>query len=158
MDRDRLLLGLAATFAGLTALLTVAALAVQPFLLFVAIPFGLVTYFLWYQATGRLEARTRRRSRRAERQRATGRTASTGPRGEAGDRRRQRPGVPPADDGPSRAEAYRRLGLEPGANDAAVKRAYRERVKEVHPDTADGDQETFKRVTRAYERLTGVDS
>jgi DnaJ-domain-containing protein 1 len=158
VDRDRLLLGLAATFAGLTALLTVAALAVQPFLLFVAIPFGLATYFLWYQATGRLEARTRRRSRRAERQRATGRTASTGPRGEAGDRRRQRPGAPPADDGPSRAEAYRRLGLEPGANDAAVKRAYRERVKEVHPDTADGDQETFKRVTRAYERLTGVDS
>jgi curved DNA-binding protein CbpA len=27
-------------------------------------------------------------------------------------------------------------------------------VKEVHPDTETGDQETFKRVTRAYERLT----
>jgi len=157
VDRDRLLLGLAATFAGLTVLLTVAALAVQPFLLLVALPFGLVTYFLWYQATGRLEARTRRRGDPATRSRATGRTASTGPRGGTGGQRR-RPGAPAADDGPSRAEAYRRLGLEPGADEAAVKRAYRERAKEVHPDTADGDQEAFKEVTRAYERLTGADT
>jgi DnaJ-domain-containing protein 1 len=154
VDRDRLLLALAATFAGLTVLLAVAALAVQPFLLAVALPFAVLTYFLWYQATGRLEARTRRRRARAgERAR---RAASAGPRGGTG------AGAvgPRPDDGPSREEAYRRLGLDPGADaDAdAVKRAYRERVKEVHPDTADGDEETFKEVTRAYERLTDAEA
>jgi curved DNA-binding protein CbpA len=34
-----------------------------------------------------------------------------------------------------------------------VRAAYRERVKEVHPDTEGGDEEAFKRVTRAYETL-----
>jgi DnaJ-domain-containing protein 1 len=150
VDRDRLLLGLAAVFAGLTVLVAVAALAVQPFLLFVALPFAVLTYFLWYQATGRLEARTRRRqARRGERARRAA-SAGAGPRGGAANGRRP----PQPNDGPSRAEAYRRLGLEPGADESAVKRAYRERVKEVHPDTETGDQETFKRVTRAYERLT----
>lgn len=146
MDRDRLLLGLAATFAGLTVVITVASLAVQPFLFVLAVPFAVLTYFLWYQATGRLEERTRRQTR--------ARSASTG----AGRTQTGRRPKHPDEDGPSRAEAYRRLGLEPGADDATVKRAYREQVKEVHPDTADGDQEEFKRVTRAYERLTGADT
>jgi curved DNA-binding protein CbpA len=35
-----------------------------------------------------------------------------------------------------------------------VKQAYREKVKEVHPDTDGGDEEAFKKVNRAYERLT----
>jgi curved DNA-binding protein CbpA len=35
-----------------------------------------------------------------------------------------------------------------------VRRAYRSKVKEVHPDTESGDEESFKRVNRAYERLT----
>ncbi|MFC7114352.1 DnaJ domain-containing protein [Natronoarchaeum sp. GCM10025703] len=35
-----------------------------------------------------------------------------------------------------------------------MRKAYREKVKSVHPDTADGDEEEFKRVTNAYERLT----
>jgi curved DNA-binding protein CbpA len=35
-----------------------------------------------------------------------------------------------------------------------VRAAYRERVKAVHPDTDSGDEEQFKRVNRAYERLT----
>jgi DnaJ-domain-containing protein 1 len=143
VDRDRLLLALAATFAGLTVLLTVAALAVQPFLLAVAVPFAVLTYFLWYQATGRLEARARRRRvRTGDRGRATG---------AAGGRERR---TAPAEDGPSRAEAYRLLGLEPGADESAVKRAYRDLAKETHPDAEEGDEERFKEVTRAYERLT----
>ena len=152
VDRDRLLLGLAAVFAGLTVLVAVAALAVQPFLLLVALPFAALTYFLWYQATGRLEERTRRRQTRARRAASAG--AGAGPRGGTTDGRRP----PQPTDGPSRAEAYRRLGLEPGADESAVKRAYRERVKEVHPDTETGDQEAFKQVTRAYERLTEDDA
>lgn len=50
-------------------------------------------------------------------------------------------------------EAYRVLGLDPGADTTDVKQAYREKVKSVHPDTATGDEEAFKRVTQAYERL-----
>lgn len=53
----------------------------------------------------------------------------------------------------SRRAAYDRLGLEPGADEEAVRSAYRELVKEHHPDAGDGDEETFKRVTAAYERL-----
>jgi hypothetical protein len=58
------------------------------------------------------------------------------------------------DDGPSTAEAYRTLGVERGADEATIKRAYREKVKDVHPDAEGGDEETFKRVNRAYEQLT----
>jgi curved DNA-binding protein CbpA len=50
-------------------------------------------------------------------------------------------------------EAYRRLGLEAGADESEVQRAYREKVKEVHPDRG-GDEQEFRAVTDAYERLT----
>ncbi|MFD1599261.1 J domain-containing protein [Halobellus rarus] len=67
-----------------------------------------------------------------------------------GDRRRRQQRD---SDRPTRAEAYRTLGLDADADQTAVKAAYRERVKAVHPDTDDGDEEQFKRVNRAYERL-----
>ena len=54
--------------------------------------------------------------------------------------------------GPTVAEAYETLGLEPGADPEAVRRAYRERVKETHPDRG-GDPGAFIRVREAYERL-----
>jgi len=56
--------------------------------------------------------------------------------------------------GPTPAEAYDRLGLDPSADESAVKQAYRERVKETHPDTSDGNEREFKRVKAAYETLT----
>ncbi|QLD88528.1 J domain-containing protein [Natronomonas salina] len=46
--------------------------------------------------------------------------------------------------------AYATLGLPSGASDAAVRRAYRERVKEVHPDHG-GDEAEFRRVREAYD-------
>ena len=52
------------------------------------------------------------------------------------------------------ADAYRHLGLDRDADERAVRRAYRERVKEVHPDRG-GDEEEFRKVTEAYETLTG---
>jgi curved DNA-binding protein CbpA len=52
----------------------------------------------------------------------------------------------------SRAEAYDRLGLEEGADQETVRRAYREKVKEVHPDRG-GDEAEFRKVTEAYETL-----
>ena len=52
--------------------------------------------------------------------------------------------LPPAD------AAYRVLGLPSGADAEAVRRAYRRRVKEVHPDHG-GDEEEFQRVQEAYD-------
>ncbi|KTG09231.1 molecular chaperone DnaJ [Haloprofundus marisrubri] len=172
MDRDLLIMGLAAVFAGITVLLAVLGLSYQPFLLVLALPFGATTYFMWYQASGRLtdQARTRRVRRepsgfgagarrenvRQNRRRAR-RGAGAGPGGRAGAGARTnggaRTGAPRTTPGPSRAEAYRALDLEPGASTAEVKRAYRSKVKEVHPDTETGDEESFKRVNRAYESL-----
>jgi hypothetical protein len=45
--------------------------------------------------------------------------------------------------------AFRELGLPTGAPLEEVKRAYRRRVKEVHPDRG-GDEDAFKRVREAY--------
>jgi hypothetical protein len=86
-----------------------------------------------------------------------------GPRGRraAGDgvgRRRDRANrarVGPEADEITEREAYDRLGLDPDADTDAVKRAYREKVKEVHPDTEGGDEDAFKRIKTAYERLDG---
>ncbi|UTF52650.1 J domain-containing protein [Natronosalvus rutilus] len=54
--------------------------------------------------------------------------------------------------GPTTAEARNVLGVGPTADQATIKRAYRERVKDVHPDRG-GDEAEFKRVTAAYDRL-----
>jgi hypothetical protein len=51
--------------------------------------------------------------------------------------------------------AYEVLGLEPGAGPEAVRAAYRERVKEAHPDTPGGGVKEFIRVREAYEYLRG---
>jgi curved DNA-binding protein CbpA len=53
----------------------------------------------------------------------------------------------------TRAEAANVLGVAADAGAETVRSAYRERIKEVHPDTDDGDQEAFKQVRDAYERL-----
>lgn len=47
------------------------------------------------------------------------------------------------------ATAFSELGLSPGADVEEVRAAYRERVKDVHPDQG-GDEEAFKRVREAY--------
>lgn len=52
MDRDTIGLVLASTLAGLAVLLAVVALARQPFLLLVALPFAAGAYLVWRGATG----------------------------------------------------------------------------------------------------------
>ena len=47
------------------------------------------------------------------------------------------------------AAAYDELGLQPGASTAAVRRAYRERAKETHPDRG-GSSAAFKQLQEAY--------
>ena len=169
MDRDQLVMALASVFAGLTVLVAVLGFVFQPFLLIVALPFGATAYFMWFQASGRLDDRTRRRvgqgrdreprggfgaGARRENVRDNYRRATNGARGARGARAGGTRGAPSARQGPSRAEAYRALGLDSDASNEDVKRAYRSKVKEVHPDTEDGSEEAFKRVNRAYETLT----
>ncbi|MFC7216331.1 DnaJ domain-containing protein [Saliphagus sp. GCM10025334] len=57
-----------------------------------------------------------------------------------------------ASSGPTTAEARSVLGVDPTADQAAIKQAYRDRVKDVHPDRG-GDEAEFKQVTAAYDRL-----
>lgn len=167
MDRDQLVMALASVFAGLAVLVAVLGLVYQPFLLVLALAFGATAYFMWVQASGRLDDRTRRRVRQGrpnERERFAGfgagarrenvrenyrRATADGAR-----ERRQTGRAPRTTAGPSRAEAYRALGLDASATAEEIKRAYRSKVKEVHPDTEDGSEEAFKRVNRAYETLT----
>ena len=53
-------------------------------------------------------------------------------------------------------DPYKVLGLEPGASDEEVKRAYRRLAKKYHPDLNPGDQEAARRmqeVNAAYEQI-----
>lgn len=151
VDRDTVGLLVASTLAGLAVLLALVALARQPFLLVVAVPFGVGAYLVWRGATGRFgfgltggrrvrETRFREATReRRERQRQ--RTTRT--------RTRTDQSSQPL----GRREAYWVLGLSPDADADAVKAAYRKQVKRTHPDADGGNRETFQRVNAAYETL-----
>ncbi|MDP6951489.1 MAG: J domain-containing protein [Alphaproteobacteria bacterium] len=53
---------------------------------------------------------------------------------------------------------YETLGLTPEADTAAVKRAFRLRAKQSHPDAVGlGDTEDFHKLTEAYETLSDAD-
>lgn len=55
----------------------------------------------------------------------------------------------PADAARPAHDAFAELGVSAGASAEEVRRAYRERVKEVHPDQG-GDEDEFRRVREAY--------
>lgn len=162
-------MAVASVLLGIAAVLLVLAFTKTLFLLFVAVPFGLSAYFMWYQASGRLHRRMRSRVAAGEppgdrfsgfgagARRATAEANRRGGPGrtEWAGSRRAGPGAGPSRrDGPSPTQAYRILGVDSDADRATLKRAYRRKVKEVHPDRPDGDEEAFKRVNRAYETLT----
>jgi hypothetical protein len=186
VNRSDLVSALAVVFGALAAFLAVVGVVVEPLVLLLAVPFAVVTYVMWYQASGRLVERLyatveegarvddRARGRRAragagERSGGFGagpraewetrdRVSGPGPgerrrgrRGQRGGRRRRSPRT---DDGPTAREAYDVLDLSPDADSEAVRRAYREKVKFVHPDAEGGSEEAFKRVNAAYERLS----
>lgn len=76
--------------------------------------------------------------------------------------RRGKGPVRPAPEAPRRTlpprvvKAFESLGLEPGADKAAVKQAYKTLVKRFHPDTNGGDRSTearFHEVVKAYDAL-----
>jgi len=177
---DRLTKGVAVVFGVLTAVLTVVGILASPAVLFLALMFGASTYLMYYHISGKMAAsvyerverraatgarggfgagpreewdpprggRARRAAERVRQERARRQQARRGGQ-QAG--RRQRVQQP---SGPTPAEAYARLDLDPGADENAVKQAYRERVKETHPDTDGGNEREFKRVKTAYETLT----
>ena len=54
---------------------------------------------------------------------------------------------------PGPASAYAILGLQPGADRAAVEQAYRELIKRYHPDRSGGDAARAAEINRAYFEL-----
>ncbi|WP_248516415.1 DnaJ domain-containing protein [Salinarchaeum laminariae] len=193
---------LAALFAVMAALLTLAAVVVGWPVLLLAVPLAGVAYLFWYHATGRLTERLRQQARhgaggetagqRRRRASATGfgpqndgrwrergtdwrdkrrraqRRTEAGRRGARGRRTRRRgfgteaggsagyygqASSAQAGMSPDRARGV--LGVRSDADADAVRDAYREKVKETHPDRG-GSTESFKRVNEAYETLTGA--
>jgi hypothetical protein len=53
------------------------------------------------------------------------------------------------------ASAYAALGLKPGADAAAVERAYKTLIKQYHPDREGGDAQRAAEINRAYRDLQG---
>jgi hypothetical protein len=170
VQQDRLLFGLAAVLAGIAVLEFVLAFVYSPALLAIAVPFGAAAYLIWYQASGRLRERVESGRAGSYRQpEAETGGFDAGPRESFSARsrfgRRARAGGAQAggaraggtrtvrESGPTAAEAYRVLGLDADADSEEVRRAYRRRVKSVHPDRESGDEEEFKRVKEAYEVL-----
>ena len=183
MQYDRLTTGLAVVLGALTVVLTVLGLVTSPAVLFLAATFGMATYFVYYHASGKMANRLYRRVEQQARVDGGRRRRGAGPReewtpprdgqtareaGAGGTRRGRRQQqrrtrqrrrqhadrAPSASNSMSAAEAYRRLDLDPDADDDRVKAAYRKKVKDVHPDTDGGDEESFKQVKEAYERLS----
>ncbi|WP_276298867.1 J domain-containing protein [Halorussus lipolyticus] len=179
MQQDRLLFGLAAVLAGIATLEFVLAFVYSPALLAIAVPFGAAAYLIWYQASGRLRERVesgragsyRRPDGEAGGFGASARDSFSESRfGREARQRRARAGGARTDgarasgaraggartvqnSGPTPAEAYRVLGLDTDADAEEVRRAYRQKVKSVHPDRESGDEDEFKRVKEAYEVL-----
>jgi len=170
VDRDGLIIGVAAVLFGITALMLIVGIVVNPFFLVVAIPFAGSGYLLWYEASGQLSERISREAAAGslgDRERTAGFDPGPfGGRAGAGDdarerarrtrrnRRRARASREPNRPTPSPSEARRILEVDDSAGEDDIKAAYRRKAKEHHPDTDSGDEETFKKVSRAYEALS----
>lgn len=53
---------------------------------------------------------------------------------------------------------YKILGVQPNATLAEIRRAYRKRAKELHPDITGADSEAFRELVKAYETLSDAKS
>ena len=54
---------------------------------------------------------------------------------------------------PGDSSSYAALGLAPGADPAAIERAYKKLIKEHHPDRTGGDSRRAAEINRAYREL-----
>ena len=50
-------------------------------------------------------------------------------------------------------DPYTVLGVDRTASEQDIKQAYRRLAKKYHPDKPDGNEEQFKRVSEAYDRI-----
>ena len=149
VKQTNLIWGLVVVFAAIAAVQIVLGVRYTPALFAVAVPFAAAAYLLWYHVSGRMARNVRTRAR--ERPSWEDARAEARARGEPFEGQRRR--APPADDQMAPSAAYEALGLDSDATDAEIRRAYREKVKETHPDRRGGDEEAFKRVSEAYQRL-----
>lgn len=150
MTRSGLLVGVASVLAATTVLMAVFGLVYNPILLGAAVPFAAATYFLWSHATGRLGARMRERARA---QAVDGREGAGAGRERPGQERPAAPERSPGKPGPADLDAASVLGVAPDADETTIRRAFRERARDLHPDAPGGDEAAFRRVRAAYERL-----
>lgn len=65
---------------------------------------------------------------------------------------------PPRPSEPSRAEDLALLGLEPGASDDDIRRAYRRKVKELHPDRLQAQGLPEAMLKQASERMAAINA
>ncbi len=185
MQYDGLTKGIAVVFGGLTVVLTAVGLVINPAVLFLALMFGVSTYFMYYHLSGKMAAslyeRVERQAaqntgnarrggfgagpreewepprdgRRARRSQATqggqrrGQGRQRQRRQQAGGRqRRQRV----QSSGPSPAEAYERLGLDPDADQSTTNEPTARKSKRSIPTPTAGARGNSSRCRRPTRR------
>ena len=60
---------------------------------------------------------------------------------------------PRDDDGINVDEDYRVLGLKKTSSQEDLKKAFRQKARETHPDKVGGDGELFKKIKHAYDNI-----
>jgi len=58
----------------------------------------------------------------------------------------------------SSKDPWQLLGVSPNASEEEIKKAYREKAMECHPDRPNGSEEKFKEISAAYDQITKFSS
>ncbi|MFB6254825.1 MAG: DnaJ domain-containing protein [Halobacteriaceae archaeon] len=129
---------LAGIFALIAVVFGILGVLYSPISIGVGIPFAIVAVIFWLHGSGRLHRYVRSRA-----QKKTSREDTTS-------QRRQTYAQPNSSQ--SLTEARNILDVSRHATEEEIKQAYRQKVKEVHPDQ-DGSREKFEQLNKAYETL-----